>query len=127
MAARIYYAATAVFLLLDYLGGINVRVAFLEPWPAWRAAYYLFCFGCLALVMRRPALAVLVTSVESVITLAALIVGMGVRVMGPSAAVIESGGGVIRLEEVVNFAMAGGIAWFGWFQGSRALARQWRG
>jgi len=30
-----YYAATAVFVLLDYLLNINVRVAFLQDWPNW--------------------------------------------------------------------------------------------
>ena len=31
---RIYYAATLAFVLLDYLLNVNIRLAFLEPWPA---------------------------------------------------------------------------------------------
>ena len=34
-----YYAASIVFLLLDYGAGINLRVAFLEPWPVARGAF----------------------------------------------------------------------------------------
>jgi hypothetical protein len=117
----IYYAATAVFLALDYLAGINVRVAFLEPWPAWRVVYYLFCFGCLGVIAWRPALTMLVSTVESLMTLAALIIAMGFRVMGQSAAAPESGGGFVSPEEIVNFVIAGSVAWLGWFQGSRAL------
>lgn len=29
----LYYAATMLFLLLDFVLGVNVRVAFLEPFP----------------------------------------------------------------------------------------------
>ena len=42
----------AVFLLLDYLVDFNVRLAFLDPWPAWRAVYYLFCFACVSVKQR---------------------------------------------------------------------------
>jgi len=49
-----YYAATIVFVLLDYLLHINIRVAFLQDWPAWRAFYYIFCFACFGLMMWRP-------------------------------------------------------------------------
>ena len=40
-----YYAATALFLLMDYGLGINVRVAFLESTPTLRLLYYAVCFG----------------------------------------------------------------------------------
>ena len=38
-AARVlpwYYAATVVFLILDYALGINIRIAFLDALPAAR-------------------------------------------------------------------------------------------
>ena len=35
-----YYAATVLFVILDYLFDFNIRLMFLDPWPAWRAAYY---------------------------------------------------------------------------------------
>ena len=47
---RFYYVGTAVFLLLDYLFGINVRLASLDAFPGWRAIYYLVCFACLGLM-----------------------------------------------------------------------------
>jgi hypothetical protein len=122
---RLYYAATVAFLLLDYLVGINLRVAFLEPWPVWRAGYYLFCLGCLGLIIWRPALTLAVSTFESVVTLSALILGMGVRVMGLSMLAPESGG-VISVEEIINFIIAGGVAWFGWFRGAEALHKSLR-
>ena len=38
---RIYYAATLLFVTLDYFMNINVRLAFLEAWPEMRALYCL--------------------------------------------------------------------------------------
>lgn len=122
---RIYYLATAVFLLLDFGFGVNVRVAFLEQWPVWRLGYYLVCFGCLALIVWRPALATLVTTVESLVTLSALILHMGVRVMTLSTGVFELGeSALIHFEEIVNFVIAGFAAWWGWHRGARELGRR---
>lgn len=119
---RFYYAATAVFLLLDFGLGVNVRVAFLEPWPVWRVLYYLFCFACLGLIAWRPALATVVTTVESLITPAALILHMGARVTNLSAGVLGQGDAAfIQAEEIVNFLIAGLAAWWGWHRGSRQL------
>lgn len=122
---KLYYAATVVFLLLDYLLGVNLRVAFLADWPGWRAAYYLFCLGCLLLIVWRPTLAALVTTTESLITLSALIISMGVRVLSISATVTDGDAAVVSIEEIVNFAIAGGAAWLGWHRGSQAIRDQW--
>ena len=122
---RIYYAATAIFLLLDYLVDINVRLAFLEAWPAWRAGYYLFCFACLGLIMWRPALTTLVTTVESLITLSALILSLGAKVMS-TVTVLETGGEFITTEEIFNFMIAGGAAWIGWLRGTQTLQERLR-
>jgi hypothetical protein len=122
---KLYYAATVIFLLLDYLLGINLRVAFLDAWAGWRAAYYLFCFACLALMVWRPPLAALVTTTESLVTLSALIISMGVRVLGMPDAVLEGSGTVVSIEEIVNFAIAGFAAWLGWQRGSQAIRDQW--
>ena len=119
---RLYYAATAVFLLLDFGFGVNVRVAFLDAWPVWRALYYLFCFACFGLIAWRPALADVVTTVESLITLSALILHMGARVLNLSAGAFEQGpDALIHVEEIVNFLIAGLAAWWGWQRGSRRL------
>ena len=122
---KLYYAATAIFLLLDYLLGINLRVAFLDAWASWRAAYYLFCFACLVLIVWRPTLAALVTTTESLITLVALIISLGVRVLNIPDAVLDGGGAILSAEEIINFAIAGGAAWLGWHRGSLAIRDQW--
>lgn len=50
----IYYAATAVFLTLDYGFGINLRAVFLENTPGLRMGYYLVLFCCIGLLLWRP-------------------------------------------------------------------------
>jgi hypothetical protein len=119
-----YYAATVLFLLLDYLGGINVRLAFLDSWPVWRGLYYLACFGCLGLIAWRPGLATMVTTVESLLTLAALIISMGARVMTMSESALISSPDIVTTEEIANFAIAGFAAWYGWFRGTEALKKK---
>jgi hypothetical protein len=44
--ARLYYFVTPVFILLDYLWGINVRVAVLDSMPLYKNLYYAFCIIC---------------------------------------------------------------------------------
>lgn len=118
-----YYAATAIFLLLDYGADINVRVAFLDPWPVARALYYGFCFACLGLMLWRPAWATLIGSFESLVTLVALIFSMAVRVMIPNEALF-SGAGVVSVQEIINFLISGSIAYLAWVRGLRALQRR---
>lgn len=116
-----YYAASVVFLLLDFLAGFNVRVAFLEPWPAARVAYYGACFACFGLMLWRPRWAALIGSVESLVTLVALILGMAVRVMIPSDAVLAGTDSFVTPQEILNFLISGSIAYLAWAKGLRAM------
>ncbi len=115
-----YYGATALFLLLDFWLGLNVRVAFLEPFTGWRLAYYLFCFLCLALVVWRPAISVIVGAFESLVTLSALIISFGTRV------ILASAHGVVSMPEIVNFLISGSIGYLVWTRGMRELQQGFR-
>lgn len=117
----LYYAATLAFVLLDYGLGLNVRLAFLEAWPGWRVAYYVACGGCFLLVQRFPGQAALVGPVESLANLVGLILETGVRVMVPSAAVLDSGEPALTVEEAINFLLSGSIAYLSW----QSRAREW--
>lgn len=123
-----YYAATAVFVSLDYGFDVNVRVAFLEGTPGLRAGYYVVLFGCLALMLWRPAWSRLIGVIESGTTLIALIVNMALRSMVVTDAMLETGAGVVTMPELVNFIIAGGAAYISYLQGVNALTkrREWR-
>jgi hypothetical protein len=121
-ALQAWYAATALFLVLDYVFGVNIRVAFLEFHPALRAAYYLFCFLCLGLVLWQPDWSVIVGAFESLVTLVALILGFGIRVLMmtlPDAAYEQP---VLTPAEILNFLLSGTVAWYVWTRGMRQLA-----
>jgi len=116
-----YYAATALFLLLDYWLGVNVRVAFLDAWPTARIAYYGVCFACLALMLWRPGWTTLIGTFESLVTLIALIFSMAVRVVIPNDAIFEENAAFVSVQEIINFLIAGSMAYYSWVKGLKQL------
>ena len=120
----LYYAATAVFLILDFAVGFNVRLSFLEPYPEARLAYYGICFFCLGMMMWRPAWTELIGAFESLVTLVALIFAMGMRTLVPTDRMLEGTVAPVTIQEVINFILAGSIAYVAWRHGiSRLQAR----
>ena len=117
----LYYAATILFLLLDFVLGVNVRVAFLEPFPIARMAYYLVCFGLFAMMLWRPGWTLVIGTIESLVAVVALTFSMALRVMIVTDEMIETGVGFVTTEEIFNYLIVGGIAYFSWAQGIRSL------
>ncbi len=62
---RFYYYATPLFILLDYFGGINVRVAILDSMPLYKNLYYGFCIFCGVGMFALPRLTPVVVLFES--------------------------------------------------------------
>ena len=117
---QVYYAATVLFLLLDYGAGLNLRIAGLEGFPDLKAGYYLVIFGCFGLTLWRPAWSTAIGVVESLATLVTLIFSVALRSMlAPQA--IETGAGQVGMAEIVNFLIAGSIAWYAWQRGMTEL------
>jgi uncharacterized membrane protein len=117
-----YYGATVIFLLLDYGLGVNIRVAFLDGYAGWRSLYYLFCFVCLGLVIWRPAWGVWIGTIESLITLCALILSTALRVVVVSDEMIEQGRGFVTFSEIANFLISGSIVYISYWRGMHALS-----
>ena len=118
---RAYYAATLLFVVLDYFLNVNVRLAFLETWPAMRALYYLLCFFCLVLMQWQPGFSPWIGAIESALSLSLLIIVMGVRVMTVSEEMLATGSGVVTVSEIINFLLVGGASWVAWTQAMAAL------
>lgn len=121
-----YYAGTALFFLGDYLLDVNVRIAFLDDYPGWRLLYYVFLGVCFALIWRHPTWSNTIASVESMITLAALILSMGIRVYVPVDVMLEGTRGVVTPNEIVNFLVSGGVAYFGILTRSKGAEKELR-
>ena len=116
-----YYAATIVFLLLDYGAGLNVRIAGLEGFPQLKAGYYLVIFACFGLTLWRPAWSTAVGVVESLATLVTLIFSVALRSMLLTGEMAETGPGFASVTELLNFLIAGSIAWYAWHRGMTQL------
>jgi hypothetical protein len=116
-----YYAATIVFLMLDYGWGLNVRIAGLQGFPGLRAGYYLVIFACLGLTMWRPAWSTAIGVVESLATLVTLIFSIALRSMFLDGYASDTGAGVVSMAEIVNFLISGSMAWFAWHNGMMQL------
>ena len=119
-----YYAATVLFLILDYRFGINIRVAFLDAMPVAKFGYYIVLIWCFGLVMYRPAWATLVGTFESLVTLIALILSMGIRVLLRNDAIFVENAGILTVQEVINFLIVGSMAYLSWVKGLRELIKR---
>ena len=114
---QLYYAATIVFVILDYGAGLNVRIAGLEGLPQLKAGYYLVMFACLGLTLWRPAWSTAIGVVESLATLVTLIFSVALRSLFPTGQMLETGSGPLGVPDLVNFVIAGSIAWYAWQRG----------
>lgn len=65
--AKWYYYATPLFILLDYLLGINVRVSALDTMPLYKNLYYGFCILCGLCMYISPRYSSVVALLESAI------------------------------------------------------------
>ena len=72
-------------------------------------------------MLWRPAWSTLVGTVESLVTLVALILGVGVRVMVPSDAIFGENARILTYQEIINFVLSGYIAYFAWTHGLKSL------
>jgi len=119
-----YYGATVLFLLLDVLFGLNVRIAFFEASIPFRAGYYAICFVCLTLMLWRPRWTAIIAAFESLVALVALIVSFGTRAILISDAMLEGHEGVIGMPEIINFLMSSGIAYVAWTRGMQEFRQR---
>ena len=120
-----YYAATVLFLLLDYSLDINVRIAFFAGNSEAKAVYYFVLFVCFAVVLWRPAWSTVIGGIESLATIVLLIISMYVRsvIYFPTIDGFEDPNypGPVTVAEIINFLIAGGAAYVSFQQGLRSL------
>ena len=64
---KLYYYITPLFILLDYFGGLSVRVAVLDTMPMYKNLYYGFCIFCAVGIHFRPQLSAVVALFDSTI------------------------------------------------------------
>ncbi len=111
---RWYYVMTPVFIVLDYVLGLNIRTAALDAVPGHKSLYYSFCVLCGVVVLVRPRVSMVVATVESTIILYLTLVSL----LMPYLVVTRSadlGGdwslvGAFDLSTAINLVIVGIIA-----------------
>jgi hypothetical protein len=105
---------TPAFIVLDYVGGINVRIAALDTMPSHKNFYYGFCIVCGLLAFFQPRVSMIVAIFESsiiiLITLRSLL--MPVLAVIGGASDISGDWSLIEafdLELAINLVIAGTI------------------
>ncbi|MBN2593020.1 MAG: hypothetical protein JXA81_05885 [Sedimentisphaerales bacterium] len=73
---KLYYYITPIFILLDYVLGISIRVTVLDSMPMYKNLYYGFCILCGVFVYTvpklTPAVALFESSINFLITVLAV-------------------------------------------------------
>lgn len=63
---KIYFALTPAFILLDYFGGMNIRIAVLDSYPTYKGLYYGFCILCGIITFFIPRFSPVIALFESI-------------------------------------------------------------
>ena len=74
--ARWYFYITPLFILLDYFGGVNVRVSALDSVPLYKNLYYGFCILCGICMYIVPRYSAVVALFESSINFMMIVLGI---------------------------------------------------
>lgn len=116
-----YYDATLFFVAFDLLFDVNVRVAFLEGMPEWRAAYYAVCVACAAIMHLFPDLRLIVGAIEGMITMLGLLLGMYAGYLFMNT---DSLAGFFQV--LANYFISGYFAQLSWARGMESLGARYR-
>ena len=123
----LYYYFTPLFILLDYLIGINVRVAVLETMPLYKNLYYGFCILCGAgmFVLPRctPLVALFESSLNILLTILAVFLPY-IQLVMQFDNILDSNwqaASAFTVPYVVNLILAGSVATFAFYGSLRAL------
>jgi hypothetical protein len=107
-----YYLATPVFVLMDFVWGVNIRVSALDDTPALKYAYYALCLAFGGVTSMRPGLSSVVGVVESSLNVLLLVLGMMLpyyRMLETIAAGKDVTTNPYRPEMFVNFFLSAAV------------------
>ena len=125
--ARYYYFITPLFVLLDYLGGINVRVAVLDSMPLYKNLYYGSCVICAVGIYAFPRCTPFVALTESATNFTMTILSLFlpyIQYLTHAEDVLDMDweiAGGLPYQRIANLVLAGFIAIFGFKASLRAL------
>jgi hypothetical protein len=119
----LYYYGTPLFILLDYFGGINVRVAVLDSFPLYKNVYYGFCILCgigmYALPRGTPIVALFESAINILLIVLAVFLPYVQTVLQTDNILYSNweAESAFAIPRIVNLVLAGTVAIFA-FHGS---------
>ncbi len=127
--ARWYYYITPLFILLDYIWGVNVRVTILDSMPLYKSLYYGFCILCGVGMYIVPQYFAVVALLESTIIFTMVVLGIFVPyvqnilyvddILTADFKAMEAS---LNIQPIVNLVLAGSVAIFVFRQSIRTIA-----
>lgn len=123
----LYYYMTPLFIVLDYLGGVNVRVAVLDSMPLYKNLYYGFCVFCGIGMYALPWCTPIVALIESTINILLIVLAVFlpyIQVVMESDNILESNweaASAFTIPRIVNLVLAGTVAIFAFHGSLRVL------
>jgi hypothetical protein len=82
LVLRVVYWLTPVFVALDFVYGISLRIPFLDALPGAKAAYYMVDVACAVAITVRPRWTAAVGYGESVVNISLLVLTTWVTYLG---------------------------------------------
>jgi hypothetical protein len=120
---KLYYYITPLFIFLDYVGGISIRVTVFDSMPQYKKLYYGFCILCGVFIYVVPKLTPVVALFESSINFLITVIAVFMPYINFitktdyfMTAVLPTVAG-FDTPHIVNILLAGAIAILG-FHGS---------
>lgn len=125
--ARLYYYVTPLFILLDYIWGVNVRVTVLDSTPLYKNLYYGFCILCGVGMYIVPQCSAVVALFESTIIVTMTVLGLFLPYvqylyMDDVLSADWEVAGALSIERIVNLVLAGSVAIFVFRQSTQTIA-----
>lgn len=125
--ARWYYYLTPLFILLDYVWGVNGRVTVLDSTPLYKNLYYGFCILCGVGMYIVPQCSAVVALFESTINFAMTVFSLFLPYVQYlyTDDVLSADwevAGAVNIERIVNLVLAGSVAIFVFRQSIRTIA-----
>jgi hypothetical protein len=121
---RAYYIATPLFLIIELLSGVSLRVPIFLTMPL-RCFYYGCCFACGTVCYLRPRATPAVALIESSLNIGVVFLGFGAAMIKAAFLVAETTTipEVLTLKGIANFITVGAI-WVISFYHSQALLQK---
>jgi len=121
---RAYYIATPLFMVIELVSGISLRVPIFLSMPL-RCFYYGCCFACGTVCYLRPRATPAVALTESTIHIFLIFLGFGTAVISAAYNVAETTNipEVLTLKGILNFVTVGAV-WVTSFYHSQALLQK---